>query len=140
MHAASLHGPLGAGQALGGSSQMPNAQAAPATHWPPGSHDVPFDLYSAAQPPVRASQMPLVHGLPSSQAVPGRGVTLQLAVPSHSRIADSSLMQVTVAPAQVPLALQASPKVHSMPSLQVAPTGLIGLLHAPVLSLHTPGS
>ena len=41
---------------------MPNAHAAPATHWPPGSQEVPFDLYSAAQPPVRASQMPVVHG------------------------------------------------------------------------------
>ena len=74
MHAATLHEPLGGGHAAGGSSQMPNAHTAPATHCPPGSQVLPFDLYSAAQPPVRASQMPTVHG-PSndeqSRGVPG---------------------------------------------------------------------
>ena len=62
MQAATLQGPLGAAQVPTGSSQMPNAHTAPATHRPPGSQDVPFDLYSAAHPPVRASQMPTVHG------------------------------------------------------------------------------
>ena len=56
--AGTLHDPLGGGQVAGASSQMPNAHTAPVTHIPPGSHDVPFDLCSAAQPPVRASQMP----------------------------------------------------------------------------------
>ena len=92
------------------------------------------------QVPAALRASPLVHGLPSSHAAPGRGVTLQVAVPSHSRIVDSSLVQVTVVPAHTPLLLQTSPYVHAMLSLQAVPTGLSGLLHAPVLSLQTPGS
>jgi hypothetical protein len=92
------------------------------------------------QVPAALRTSPLVHGLPSSHAAPGFGVTLQVDVPSHSRVADSSLMQTTVAPAQAPFALHASPYVHSRLSLQAVPTGFTGLLHWPVLSLQTPGS
>ena len=56
-----MHDPVGGGQVAGASSQMPNAHTAPVTHMPPGSQDEPLDLCSAAQPPVRASQMPTVH-------------------------------------------------------------------------------
>ena len=83
MHAATLHEPLGGGHAAGGSSQMPKAHTAPATHCPPGSQVLPFDLYSAAQPPVRASQMPTVHG-PSkdeqSRGVPEQTPLLQVPI------------------------------------------------------------
>src|SRR5262245_36586238 len=60
------------------------------------------------QVPAAFRASPFVHGFPSSHAAPGRGVTLQVAVPSHSRIADSSLTQVTAVPTHAPMLLHLS--------------------------------
>jgi hypothetical protein len=59
-------------------------------------------------------------GLPSSQVTPGRGVTVQLAVPLHARAAQVSVVQVTAVPRQAP-DVHASVWVHALPSSQRVP-------------------
>jgi hypothetical protein len=59
-------------------------------------------------------------GLPSSQVTPGRGVTVQLAVPLHARAAQVSVVQVTAVPRQAP-DVHESVWVHALPSSQRAP-------------------
>jgi hypothetical protein len=66
-----------------------------------------------------------VQALPSSQAVEvGRGVTVQLLVPLHARVAQASSLQVMVVPVQAPAPSQWSPKVQALPSLHAVDVGL----------------
>jgi hypothetical protein len=71
---------------------------------------------------------------------PGCGVTVQLDVPLHARVLHASLTQLTGSPAQTPLALQASPKVHAFPSSHTVPTGAFGFEQMPVLGSHVPAT
>jgi hypothetical protein len=61
-----------------------------------------------------------VQALPSLQAVPLSGTTVQETVPLQLRVLHWSLVQVIAVPAQAP-ALQRSVCVQALPSLQVVP-------------------
>ena len=94
--------------------------------------DVPLQVrvlhWSEAHVTELPTQTPLllqlsfdVQALPSSQAVPVRGVTVQDDVPLRARLLHWSEVQVIAVPTHVPLLLHASLYVHALPSLQAVP-------------------
>jgi hypothetical protein len=61
------------------------------------------------QRPEASQTSSKVHAFPSLQALPVRGVTVQVAVPLQSRVVQASLAQTTFRPTHAPRPLHASP-------------------------------
>ncbi len=95
-------------------------------------------------------QMPgsKAQNLPLSQVIPalppqGRGQLSTYVQPAtgsqESTVQAMPSSQSMAGPPQLP-AVQVSPKVQTLPSSQLVPSGLLGLLHSPVLESQIPTS
>jgi hypothetical protein len=115
-------------------------QVPAAWHWSCAVHTTGAPLLQA--PLWQVS--PSVQASPSLQAAPfGRGGFEQRPVCASqepTRWHWSDAVQVTNPVGVQRPAWQASPVVHALPSLQVAPFGFCGFVHVPVDGMHVPAS
>ena len=96
-------------------TQLPVWQVSDCVHASPSLQAEPLALFGLLQTPVAGAHVPAVWHW-------------------------SCAVQVTgLAPLQVP-AWQVSLWVQALPSLQAAPSALIGLLHVPLIGAQTPAS
>lgn len=103
-----------------------------------------LSLQVTAVPPLHDPALqvsPIVQALPSLHAVPlAAGAKTQPVAALHeSAVHELLSLHVIAAPVHVP-ALQASPVVQALLSLQVVPLAAFGLLHAPVIGSHVPAT
>ena len=80
---------------------------------------------------------PAVHALPSLQLAVLLVKTQPVAALQLSFVHPLLSLQTIAVPVHVP-ALQLSPEVQTVPSLQAVPLGAFGFEHTPVAGLHTP--
>jgi len=137
---------------------LPSLQVAPSAfagfvHMPVAGSHVPavwhesLAVQAMVAPPVQTPDLqesPVVQALPSLQEAPsafaGFGhipvVASQVPAVWHWSVAVQVFVVVGV---QTP-ALQASPVVQTLPSLQMVPSAAVGFVHAPVVVLHVPAT
>jgi len=84
-----------------------------------------------------AWQVPLLHAVPSATGGLLQAPVVRSQVPAEWQLSDA--VQTTGVPAQAP-AVQLSFVVHLLLSSQVVPLAAFGLVHAPVVGSHAPGT
>jgi hypothetical protein len=111
-------------------------------HGLPSAHDVPAARFAPGTHTPAALHVPAPwQALPAEHATPG--VTVYVMAPVAGlqvpTVQMGPLLRLTGVPAQLP-AVQTSPVVQGLPSLQALPFAAVGFEQVPVVGLHVPGA